>query len=143
MVAFTTMRQGATETTDSFITRVKHNAQTLKLAGGEHYLFDKDLLPSPLTCINIERAIEEYLSMHVIRRSDAARFGDLQKSLLEVSHRGRDEYPVTLQDVYALMVRQPKEMQVGNRRGSNRGSKNVNVMFAMVGGENGSAGSKR
>ena len=140
LVAFTTMRQGATETTDSFISRVKHNAQTLKLAGGERYLYDKDLLPT-LTRINVERAIEEYLSMHVIRRSDSVRFGDLQKSLLEGSHRGRNEYPVTLQDVYALMVRQPKEMQMGNRRGSNRGS-NANVMFAMVGKESGSAGSK-
>ena len=79
LVAFTTMRQGATESTDGFITRVKHNAQTLKLAGGERYLYDKDLLSSP-TRSNVDRTIEEYLLMHIIRRSDPIRFEDLQKS---------------------------------------------------------------
>ena len=117
LVAFTTMRQGATESTDGFITRVKQNAQTLKLAGGERYLFDKESLPTD-NCANIDHAVEEYLAMHVLCRSDVGRFGDLQKSLLDGLHRGRDEYPTTLQDVYALMVRQPKEMQSFNRKGN-------------------------
>ena len=88
------------------------------------------------TALNVEKAIEEYLSeehlsMHVIRRSDSTRFGELQKSLLDGSHRGRDEYPVTLQEVYALLVRQPKEAQINSRRTAGRGNQ-TNVMFAMV-----------
>ena len=130
LVAFTMMRQGATETTDGFIARVKHNAQTLRLAGGERYLVDKSSLTSA-TQLEIDKAIEEYLAMHVIRRSDATRFGELQKSLLDGSHRGRDEYPTTLQEVYALLVRQPKESQIGNRKSGGRGNQN-SVMFAMV-----------
>ena len=137
LVVFTTMRQGTTEPTDGFITRVKQNAQTLKLAGGERYLYDKESLTTDDRA-NIDRAIEEYLAMHVLRRSDAVRFGDLQKSLLDGSHRGRDEYPTTLQDVYALMVRQPKEMQPFNRKGNGRGG--TNVMFAMVSGDKNSGG---
>ena len=82
LMAFTTMRQGSTETTDGFIARVKHNAQTLRLAGGERYLYNKDSLASA-TQLEIEKAIEEYLAMHVIRRSDSTRFGELQKSLLD------------------------------------------------------------
>ena len=70
-----------------------------------------------------------------IRRSDPIRFGDLQKSLLEGSHCGLDEYPTTFQDVYALMVRQPNESQVGNRKAGNRGQNNY--MFAMIGKDNG------
>ena len=138
LVAFTTMRQGATESTDGFIMRVKHNAETLKIAGGERYLYDEDLL-SVVTRQSVDRAIEKYISMHVIRRSDQGRFGDLQKSLLEGSHRGQDEYPTTLQDVYALMIRQPKETQIGSRKG---GSKNNhgNFMFAMVGKDGDGAG---
>ena len=108
LVAFTTMRQGATETADGFIARVQHNSQILRLAGGERYLVDKSSLKSA-TQLEIEKAIEEYLAMHVVRRSDSKRFGELQKSLLGGLHRGRDEYPVSLQEVYALLVRQPKE----------------------------------
>ena len=72
--------------------------------------------------------------MHVIRRSDVGRFEELQKSLLDGSHRGRDEYPTTLQDVYALMVRQPKEIQSFGRKGNGKGV-GKNVMFAMVGSD--------
>ena len=133
LVAFTTMRQGSTESTDGFIARVKHNAQTLRLAGGERYLCDRSAMRNP-TALDVEQAIEEYLAMHVIRRSDSTRFGELQKSLLDGSHRGRDEYPVTLQEVYALLVRQPKEAQINNRRTAARANQ-TNVMFAMVKGE--------
>ena len=70
--------------------------------------------------------------MHVVRRCDQGRFGDLQKSLLDGSHRGRDEYPTTLQEVYALLVRQPKEIQASSRKGNTRSGRS-NVMFAMVG----------
>ena len=69
-------------------------------------------------------------------RSNVDRAIDLQKSLLEGSHRGRDEYLVTLQDIYALMVKQPKEFQVGNRKTGNRGGQS-NFMFAMVGKDGG------
>ena len=134
LVAFTTMRQGTTETTDGVIARVKHNAQTLKLAGGERYLVDKSGSTTK-TQLEIDAAIEQYLAMHVIRRSDSARFGELQKSLLDGSHKGRDEYPVSLQEVYALLVRQPKEVSIGNRRTTARGQNNV--MFAMVKGDGG------
>ena len=133
LVAFTTMRQGATEPTDGFITRVKQNGKTLELAGGERYLVDKESL-SNKDRATIDGEIEKYLAMHVIRRSDTGRFGELQKSLLDGSHRGRDEYPTTLQDVYALMVRQPKEMQSYGRKGNVKGMA-TNVMFAMVSGE--------
>ena len=131
LIVFTTMRQGTTEATDAFINRVKHNAQTLRLAGGERYLYDKSTNAS-LTKGEIEEEIEKYLSMHVIRRCDTTRFGELQKSLLEGSYRGRDEYPTTLQEVYALLVRQPKEIQANVRRSNVRGGRS-NVMFAMVG----------
>ena len=111
LVAFATMRQGATEMMDSFITRVKNNTQTLNLWQEVSVTwYDKDALPSPLTRMNIECNIKKYLAMHIIRRSSVSRFGDLQKSLLKGLHRGRDEYPVTLQDVYGLMVRQLKEI---------------------------------
>ena len=82
LVFLATMRQGATESTDGFITRVKNNAQTLKLVGGKRYLYDNDLLtknfsPNKVTRMQIDKAIEEYLSMHVVCRSDVSRFGDL------------------------------------------------------------------
>ena len=131
LITFTTMRQGTTEATDAFINRVKHNAQTLRLAGGERYLYEKST-SGAMTKGQIEIEIEKYLSMHAIRRCDTTRFGNLQKSLLEGSHRGRDEYPTTLQEVYALLVRQPKEIQVNARKTNARGGRS-NVMFAMVG----------
>ena len=82
LITFTTMRQGATEATDAFINRVKHNAKTLRLAGGERYLLEKPK-SGTLTKGETESKIEEYLSMHVIQRCDPTRFGDLQKSLLD------------------------------------------------------------
>ena len=123
---------------DGFIVRVKQNTQTLKLAGDERYLYYKELLSSN-TRQNVDRTIEEHLSMHIIRRSDPGRFGELQKSLLEGSHRGRDEYPVTLQDFYTLMVRQSKELQIGTRKGGSRGNQK-NFLFTIVGKDGGGYG---
>ena len=79
-----------TEPTDGFINRVKHNTQILRLAGGERHLYQKDDGVT-LSKGEIEIKIDEYLAMHVVRRSDQGRFGELQKSLLDGSHRGRDE----------------------------------------------------
>ena len=42
-----------------------------------------------------------------------------------------DEYPTSLQDVYVLLVRQPKEMQANTRKNNSRGGSS-NVMFAMI-----------
>ena len=131
LITFVTMRQGATEPTDGFINRVKHNAQTLRLAGGQRHLYEQ-AKGTTLSKSEIEVKIDEYLAMHVIRRCDQGRFGDLQKSLLDGSYRGRNEYPTTLQEVYALLVRQPKEIQA-NLRKTNTRSGRSNVMFAMVG----------
>ena len=39
LITFVTMRQGTTEATDAFINRVKHNSQTLRLAGGDRYIY--------------------------------------------------------------------------------------------------------
>ena len=94
LITFVTMRQGATEPTDGFIAQAKYNAQTLRLAGGECYLYDKDKVASTAAA-DIDKAIEEYLSMHIMRWVDSVQFGDLQKSLLDSSYKGRDEYPTS------------------------------------------------
>ena len=49
------MSQGATEATDCFILHVKINAQTLKLAGGEHFIYN----PTDIVTVDANNVTDE------------------------------------------------------------------------------------
>ena len=115
---------------------------TLALSGGKHVLCSTTLMiavdkDNPTqTEINMEE--DKLKAMALIMRSDTARYGHLQQSLEEGTHRGRDEYPTTVTAAYDLLQHTVPETP-GNGSGGrlsrfrsrrNRLS-NTNVSFAQ------------
>ena len=102
-----TMRQGDTETLDSWMNRVESNCQNLIMAGGEH------VLSSPALMVNGEKSTDDeirdeaqkFKAMIALKKANTTKFGDLQKQLVEATYVGRDEYPETPASVYDLLVR--------------------------------------
>ena len=109
ITAFVTIRQGQSESNDSFRKRIEANAVTLELAGGGHVLYSPKI--SEASDKNNpkddekEVEIQRFKAMIMILRADPARYGVLQESLFEGVYKGRDEFPETLTAAYDLLQR--------------------------------------
>ena len=109
ITSFCNIRQGPTESNDSFRKRVDSSAQIMELAGGSHVFYspqvssaaDKD---KP-TIKEKEDEKQRFKAMIMILRSDPERFGRLQESLFEGVYKGRDEFPETVTSAYDLLQR--------------------------------------
>jgi hypothetical protein len=102
-----TMRQGETETLDSWMNRVESNCQNLIMAGGEHVLSSPSLMANGPNSSEDEIKDEalKFKAMIALKKANQTKFGDLQQQLVEATYVGRDEYPETPAAVYDLLVR--------------------------------------
>ena len=76
-----TMRQGDTESNDSFLKRFKSNVQSFELAGGEH-LFHGEKLEGKLTDDKEKKeASERFKAVLFVKRADMNRYGVLWRTL--------------------------------------------------------------
>ena len=110
--AITTMvniRQGQNESNDSFRKRIDSVAMTVTLIGGDKMLYSGEIAnvndPDKPTKDELKTEVQRIKAMLMIIRSDYIRYGDLQESLLEGMHKGRDEFPKTVVDAYDLLQR--------------------------------------
>ena len=101
------IKQGATESNDSFRKRVDSAAVTLQLAGGDHVMCSPILIESvskeSFTPKEIAAEQDKFKAMLMVLRADPGRFGALQESLYESVFRGRDEFPQTMTNAYDLL----------------------------------------
>ena len=126
ITAFVTIRQGQSESNDSFRKRIETNTVTLELAGGGHILYspkiseaaDKNSPKDDKKEVEIQR----FKAMIMILRADPARYGSLQESLFEGVYKGRDEFPETLTAAYDLLQRIANDFTIYTT-GSSRFSK--------------------
>ena len=108
LINFATMKQSRSESLDDYMKRVKSNIELLVLAGGKHMLCSPEIMtkakdvPTP-----DEIAVEEekFTAMHILKRSDPARHGDLLEELNNKSLFGHDDWPETSTRTYEIMMR--------------------------------------
>ena len=108
LTSFCTIRQGATESNDSFRKRIDSSALTLSLSGGNHMLWSPELIrPADSsgipTDIEVDKEMATFKAMVMILRADAGRFSELQATLFEGVYKGRDEFPITVTAAYDLL----------------------------------------
>ena len=113
---FCNVRQGQSESNDSFRKRIDSAALTLMLAGGTNALCSFDLIealdPMAPTHDEIEKEIEKIKAIMMILRADGNRYLGLQESLFDDVYKGRDEFPVTVTAAYDLL--QHKAMSIAS-----------------------------
>ena len=105
--SFCNIKQGQSESNDSFRKRVDAAAVTLHLSGGAHVMCS----PILIKAVDVnkptdkEKALEhdKFKAMLMILRADPGRYGTLQESLFESVIRGRDEFPDTMTKAYDLL----------------------------------------
>ena len=108
LVNFVTMRQGRSESLDDYMKRVKSNIELLVLAGGRHFLCCPEIMTKANkepTDAEIATEEEKFTAMHILKRSDSDRYGDLLEELKNNSYFGRDDWPETSARAYEIMVR--------------------------------------
>ena len=102
-----TIKQGSTESNDSFRKRIDAYALTLSLTNGKHVLVSPELIqatnPKQPSEAEIKAEEEKFKAMLMILRADPGRFGSLQESLFEGVYKGRDEFPTTVTQAYDLL----------------------------------------
>ena len=107
LTALCNIRQGKTESNDSFRKRVDAYALTLKLSGGEHIMCSPTLIKASNkkepTEDKIEVEEDKFKAMLMILCANHIRYGALQKSLFEGVYKGRDEFPTTITMAYDLL----------------------------------------
>ena len=141
LTSLCTIRQGESESNDSFRKRVDAYVLTLKLLGGEHILWSPQLIKSnnkkDPSKDEIEVEEDKFKAMLMILRADHIRYGALQESLFQGVYKGRNDFPQTITKAYDLLQHIASEVpsytrtqSTGRRcfglgRGSNRSFTNV------------------
>ena len=132
-----TMRQGHSKSNDECLKHLKVNLITIKLAGGEHNLYDDYLCQKFMNIGDItpgkdkeEKYIERYTAMHYFSRADEHRYSDLYKELLASSHRYRNEYPKKNLREYDMLHSNAPSITTTSHLSTN-GRRNFNIMFTQ------------
>ena len=109
LTSMVNVRQGQNKSNDSFRKRVDSVTLTVSLVAGSKMLYSEDISnavdPTDPSDEEVEIEEQRLKAMLMIIRSDFGRFGDLQESLLEGMHKGRDEFPTTVVQAYDLLQR--------------------------------------
>ena len=107
LTSFCTIKQGTSESNDSYRKRVDATSLTLSLVGGSHFLCSPELIetadPRNPTETEILGEIEKLKAMVCVLRADESRYTKLQDSLMDGVYKGRDEFPVTVTAAYDLL----------------------------------------
>ena len=109
LMAMCNIRQGQNESNDSYRKRVESAVLTVNLIGGDDMLYSRNIStavdPDDPEESKVKYELQKMKAMLMILRSDPVRYGNLQDSLLEGMHKGRDEFPKTVVDAYDLLQR--------------------------------------
>ena len=143
LMAMCNIRQGQTESNDSFRKRIDSVVLTVNLVGGTKMLYSETISntvdPDDPEEDEINVELQKLKAMLMILRSDPVRYGELQDSLLEGMHKGRDEFPTTVVGAYDLLQRISIDMynhqstQAKTKRFSFRNNRKVgNVLFTQA-----------
>ena len=145
MTSMCTIRQGQNESNDSFRKRIEAVVLTVSLVGGDFMLYSTSVTvakdPMDPKKEEINEDLERLKAMLMILRADFNRYGDLQDSLFDGMHKGRDEFPTTVVQAYDLLQRVSNDVynnsyhqQKNNKRFTFRKNKqSTNLSFAQKG----------
>ena len=107
-------RQFPDESLNEYLTRFKNNYESLKQVAGENVVIFENLIDMtwPDVCVltpnemqvKLKEGRECFLAGCLIMGANDLQFGYLKRSLESAKNLGRDEYPVTLQAAYELLL---------------------------------------
>ena len=121
------MRQGATESNDSYYERFKSNASTVELALGEHVFVCKKFITATPSDDDLSEEKDRFQAMLLLKSSDDKRYSSLKATLHQGATLGRNEYPKKLSDMYELICAEcPDQPTARNRNNNNNTSNNRN-----------------
>ena len=137
---FCTLKQGVTESNDSFRKRVDSATLMLDLAGGLRSLCSSDIMqatnPSAPTEEEITAEIDKVKAIILVLRADPVRYGGLQESLFDAMYKLRDEFPKSTTKAYDLLQNSSNDIskytnnrrfsRYFSRRGNNNSKQHVN-----------------
>ena len=149
ILRFWNMRQKPEESTDAYFKRYNSLLQTLEFAGGSHIFYSDDLVDKDIqvgenpnrnpTKKEKEACEERVKAMCLMQRSDPNRFAPLLEELKNSSFLGKDDYPKTAAEAYALLLRRASPVPSGNRGGGGRHG----VQFVQAYGNDGAGNNPR
>ena len=124
ILMFITMRQGATESDDDYLTRFNARAESLELAGGGHIFCSPDILKKAIERATTEEIKDEkeiFKAICFLVRADETRYRSLIYDLKQSVIGGRDDYPTTVAGAYDLLVRTARQGNMTYKRHNKRG----------------------
>mmetsp|Transcript_22006 Transcript_22006/g.28311 ORF Transcript_22006/g.28311 Transcript_22006/m.28311 type:complete len:84 (+) Transcript_22006:569-820(+) len=78
------MRQGADESDDGYLKRMKANAESLKLAGGRHVMISPNLIIKAGTQATTQEEnveLDKFFAALLLSKADPRRYAELNKEL--------------------------------------------------------------
>ena len=120
------MKQGNSESNDTYVERFKNNVMTMNMVQGGHVFFSPGIVGKSLTDASTEVKLESKescMAILLLINADPSRYSALMSSLKAGANLGRDEYPKTVAGMYELMVKHDQANNRTNRSGNYRGGR--------------------
>ena len=108
------MKQGPSESNDHYLERFKSNITAVELTHGSQVFYSPGLTGTTLanaTPEEVNTEEERSKAILLLKNADDHRYQALSKKLKENTFLDRDEYPVTISDMYELMVKTSANQQ--------------------------------
>ena len=95
-MSFFTMRQGTTESNNSFLNRFKSNVHNLELVGGSNFMYSTEHVELRDGAVNTNtdrnKVKDKSLVIYFLKRDDVKRYRPLLEQLQKGAYLGREEY---------------------------------------------------